>query len=88
MAKWLRPHQREGVQFMYECVMGLKGFPGAGCILADDMVSVKQEAPNRSDAVLLVIIMKSCTNRLIVVCCIGVLTGAWEGACVRFIFVG
>ena len=22
---------------MYECVMGLKGFPGAGCILADDM---------------------------------------------------
>ena len=22
---------------MYECVMGLKDFPGAGCILADDM---------------------------------------------------
>jgi len=37
LAKWLRPHQREGVQFMYDCVMGLKGFPGAGCILADDM---------------------------------------------------
>lgn len=37
LAKWLRPHQREGVQFMYECVMGLKGFNGAGCILADDM---------------------------------------------------
>ncbi|KAL7498005.1 hypothetical protein ACHAWT_008513 [Skeletonema menzelii] len=37
LAKWLRPHQREGVQFMYECVMGLKDFPGAGCILADDM---------------------------------------------------
>lgn len=37
LAKWLRPHQREGVQFMYECVMGLKGFSGAGCILADDM---------------------------------------------------
>ena len=37
LAKWLRPHQREGVQFMYECVMGLKDFNGAGCILADDM---------------------------------------------------
>ena len=37
LAKWLRPHQREGVQFMYECVMGLKDFSGNGCILADDM---------------------------------------------------
>lgn len=39
LAKWLRPHQREGVQFMYECVMGLKeDLDGNGCILADDMV--------------------------------------------------
>lgn len=37
LAKWLRPHQREGVQFMYECVMGLKDYNGNGCILADDM---------------------------------------------------
>jgi SNF2 family DNA or RNA helicase len=37
LAKWLRPHQREGVQFMYECVMGLRDFAGNGCILADDM---------------------------------------------------
>eukprot|EP00804_Cyclotella_cryptica_P015278 CCRYP_005385-RA/>CCRYP_005385-RA protein AED:0.10 eAED:0.10 QI:181/1/1/1/1/0.87/8/1266/827 len=37
LAKWLRPHQREGVLFMYQCVMGLKDFNGAGCILADDM---------------------------------------------------
>jgi SNF2 family DNA or RNA helicase len=37
LAKWLRPHQREGVQFMYECVMNLKDFGGNGCILADDM---------------------------------------------------
>ena len=37
LAKWLRPHQREGVSFMYECVMSLRGFNGAGCILADDM---------------------------------------------------
>lgn len=37
LAKWLRPHQREGVHFMYQCVMGLKDFKGNGCILADDM---------------------------------------------------
>lgn len=37
LAKWLRPHQREGVQFMYDCVMNLKEFKGEGCILADDM---------------------------------------------------
>jgi SNF2 family DNA or RNA helicase len=37
LTKWLRPHQREGVQFMYECVMGLRDFAGNGCILADDM---------------------------------------------------
>ncbi len=39
LAKWLRPHQREGVQFMYECVMGLKGFDGRGCILAGTSLS-------------------------------------------------
>lgn len=32
LAKWLRPHQREGVQFMYECVMGLRPFNGNGCM--------------------------------------------------------
>jgi DNA repair and recombination RAD54-like protein len=37
LAKWLRPHQREGVQFMYQCVMNMKNFKGNGCILADDM---------------------------------------------------
>jgi DNA repair and recombination protein RAD54B len=35
--KKLRHHQREGVQFMYECVMGMRDFGGQGCILADDM---------------------------------------------------
>jgi len=35
--KLLRPHQREGVKFLYECVMGLRDFNGKGCILADDM---------------------------------------------------
>lgn len=47
LAKWLRPHQREGVQFMYECVMGLKDFKGQGCILAgtfcNSLVSIAQD---------------------------------------------
>jgi len=33
----LREHQREGVKFLYECVMGLRNFDGRGCILADEM---------------------------------------------------
>lgn len=37
LTKHLRPHQREGVQFLYECVMGLRDFNGEGAILADDM---------------------------------------------------
>lgn len=37
LGKKLRPHQREGVKFMYECVMGLRDFDGQGCILADEM---------------------------------------------------
>ena len=37
LAKWLRPHQRAGVEFMFECVMGIRSFPGGGhgCILAE-----------------------------------------------------
>lgn len=33
----LRPHQVEGVKFMYECVMGLRDYGGCGALLADDM---------------------------------------------------
>ena len=30
LTAFLRPHQREGVQFMFECVAGLKDFDGQG----------------------------------------------------------
>lgn len=33
----LREHQRDGVKFMYECVMGLRDYDGQGAILADEM---------------------------------------------------
>ncbi|KAJ1610616.1 RAD54-like SWI/SNF2 ATPase [Cryptosporidium canis] len=37
LTKWLREHQRQGVSFIFECLMGLRDFNGNGCILADDM---------------------------------------------------
>ena len=37
LAVKLRPHQREGVQFLFDCTRGMRGFEGQGCILADDM---------------------------------------------------
>ena len=37
VSQHLREHQREGVKFMYECVMGMRGFDGQGAILADEM---------------------------------------------------
>ncbi|KAJ1459158.1 P-loop containing nucleoside triphosphate hydrolase protein [Pelagophyceae sp. CCMP2097] len=37
VCQFLRPHQREGVQFVFECVYGLRGNGGCGAILADDM---------------------------------------------------
>ncbi|GHP09326.1 DNA-dependent ATPase protein rad54 [Pycnococcus provasolii] len=41
ISRWLRPHQREGVKFMFECVSGMRRdrglYDGCGCILADDM---------------------------------------------------
>jgi DNA repair and recombination protein RAD54B len=36
LAKVLRPHQIDGVKFLYECVMGF-GPSGKGAILADEM---------------------------------------------------
>ena len=37
LTKHLREHQRQGVKFLYECVMGMKGYDGEGAILADEM---------------------------------------------------
>jgi DNA repair and recombination protein RAD54B len=36
LSKHLREHQREGVQFLYECVMGMR-CEGEGAIMADEM---------------------------------------------------
>ncbi|KNE64148.1 hypothetical protein AMAG_09199 [Allomyces macrogynus ATCC 38327] len=37
LARHLRPHQRDGVQFLYECLLGYRMEGGSGAILADEM---------------------------------------------------
>ena len=37
ISQFLRLHQREGVSFMYDCIMRMKSYNGAGMILADEM---------------------------------------------------
>lgn len=37
LAKILRPHQREGVMFLYKCTSGLVDARAKGCIMADEM---------------------------------------------------
>ncbi|KAL7059448.1 hypothetical protein AAHC03_013676 [Spirometra sp. Aus1] len=37
LTKVLRPHQREGVKFMYDCVTGVQIPGNYGCIMADEM---------------------------------------------------
>ncbi|KAG8963765.1 helicase [Tulasnella sp. 419] len=37
IGRHLRPHQKEGVKFLYESVMGMRKHEGNGCILADEM---------------------------------------------------
>lgn len=37
LSQHLREHQKEGVKFLYECVMGIRDFNGNGAILADEM---------------------------------------------------
>ena len=38
LSKVLRPHQREGVKFMWDCVVGDRIPNNFGCIMADEMV--------------------------------------------------
>ncbi|XP_064625416.1 DNA repair and recombination protein RAD54-like isoform X2 [Lineus longissimus] len=37
LSRVLRPHQREGVKFMYDCVTGVQIPDNFGCIMADEM---------------------------------------------------
>ena len=41
LSKVLRPHQREGVKFMWDCVVGDRIPDNYGCIMADEMVRIE-----------------------------------------------
>ncbi|OWZ23172.1 DNA repair and recombination protein [Phytophthora megakarya] len=70
VGKFLRPHQREGVQFMFDCVCRVRGFDGEGCILADDMGLGKtlQSITLMYTLLMTGMDMKPTVNRVIVVC--------------------
>ena len=40
LGRVLRPHQIEGVRFMWECVTGVTSPHAFGCIMADEMVGL------------------------------------------------
>jgi DNA repair and recombination RAD54-like protein len=91
LAKWLRPHQREGVQFLYDCVQGLKDFKGAGALLADDMGLGKTL---QSVALIYTLLKTGITanklptcQRIIVVCPCSLVKN-WENEFVKWLGVG
>ncbi|KAF2203468.1 hypothetical protein GQ43DRAFT_454413 [Delitschia confertaspora ATCC 74209] len=80
LGKHLRDHQREGVKFLYECVMGMRS-EGEGAILADEMGLGK----TLQTIALLWTLMKQnpiygsppVVNKALIVCPAG-LTGNWR----------
>lgn len=48
IASKLRPHQKDGVKFMYECVMGMRSKSFLGCLLADEMGTDSKFIPQLS----------------------------------------
>ena len=47
LAKQLRTHQRDGVQFLYDCVMGVSSRGYEGCILADEVHAKAEKESER-----------------------------------------
>mmetsp|Transcript_11199 Transcript_11199/g.69143 ORF Transcript_11199/g.69143 Transcript_11199/m.69143 type:complete len:886 (+) Transcript_11199:228-2885(+) len=86
LTKFLRAHQREGVQFMFECVCGLRDFDGQGCILADDMGLGKTL---QGIALLWTLLCqgvegKPTVKRAIIVCPTS-LVGNWDSECTKWL---
>ena len=89
LTRFLRPHQREGVQFMFECVAGLREFEGYGCILADDMGLGK----TLQGISLLWTLLNSGHDELggnpmakrVVICCPTSLVSNWDSECSKWL---
>lgn len=79
ICQFLRPHQRDGVQFLFDCVTGRRDYPesvekGFGAILADGMGLGK----TLQTIALLYTLLQSNQVRRIVVVCPCSLVGNWE----------
>ena len=75
----LRPHQREGVRFLWECCMGLREFAGEGAILADAMGLGK----TLTTIALVYTMLKQSEGggaaaSKVVICCPSTLVGNWK----------
>ena len=87
LASKLRPHQREGVLFLFQCTMGLRGFEGQGCILADDMglgktlmsITLIWTLMNQS------MVKGEAAVRKVVVACPTTLVGNWDNEIKRWV---
>ena len=89
LTRFLRPHQREGVQFMFECVTGLRNFDGHGCILADDMglgktlqgITLLWTLLNNGHPAL----GATPLARRIIICCPTSLVSNWDSECTKWL---
>lgn len=89
LTRFLRPHQREGVQFLFECVTGLREHDGCGSILADDMGLGK----TLQGITLLWTLLNSGHPDLggqpiakkIVICCPTSLVSNWDSECIKWL---
>ncbi len=79
LASVLRPHQQEGVRFLWECCMGLRDFAGEGAILADAMGLGK----TLTTITLVYTMLKQSETggaaaSKVVICCPSTLVGNWK----------
>ncbi len=89
LTRFLRPHQREGVQFLFECVTGLREHEGFGSILADDMGLGK----TLQGITLLWTLLNSGHPDLggdpiakkVVICCPTSLVPNWDSECIKWL---
>jgi DNA repair and recombination RAD54-like protein len=89
LTRFLRPHQREGVQFMFECVCGLRSYDGHGCILADDMglgktlqgITLLWTLLNNGHEAL----GGAPLARRIIICCPTSLVSNWDSECTKWL---
>jgi DNA repair and recombination RAD54-like protein len=89
LTRFLRPHQREGVQFMFECVCGLRSYEGNGCILADDMglgktlqgITLLWTLLNNGHEIL----GGAPLARRIIICCPTSLVSNWDSECTKWL---